>query len=456
MNRIAQWLNQSTTSGILDLSHPTTTEAKQGFYTITTWTERGERTFHTFEIIEYVLPKFEVKVHLPDDITVLDTEVTVKICGKYTYGKPVLGSVTAEMCTQPDFSGMWGPYPGGSVMCTRNVNMRTDKTGCVTKTINMTDMMSTINYNNGRFLVNSKLEEDGTGVVLEGSGSTKFTKRTISVEFRDAPSTFKSGIDYEGKIIVKGADSSPMPNKSIYLYEYNGPNKKNRTLTTDSDGVASFSLDTSSWEMGYVSLEAHCFKDSSQEDSEGYVNYEAAYHSVYKFYSKSKSFLMIKQAEGQLPCDENVDVLIDFTIYKEELNGQKTLDFFYLVLSKGKMVEHGRSTVTLTDGEDDEGEVKGKLSLMLQRMAELVPYAQVVVYTVLPMGEIVADSSDFPIQLCFRNKVSLQFSSPQQLPGEKTSLELQAQPGSLCSLRAIDQSVLLKKPEKELSAKAVR
>ncbi|XP_036379644.1 alpha-2-macroglobulin-like [Megalops cyprinoides] len=379
MNRIAQWLNQSTTSGILDLSHPTTTEAKQGVYTITTWTEMGEQTFHIFEIIEYVLPKFELKVHLPDSI-ISDTEVTVKICGKYTYGKPVLGSVTAEMCTQPDFFGMWGPYPRGPVMCRRNVNMR---------------------------------------------------------------------------IIVKGADSSPMPNKSIYLYEYNGPNTMNRTLTTDSNGVASFLLDTSSWEMGSVSLEARCFKGSPQGDSKGYVNYEAAYHSVYKFYSKSKSFLMIKQAQGKLPCDEEVNVLVDSTIYEEELNGQKTLDFFYLVLSKGKMVEHGYSPVTLTDG-DDEGEVKiGKLSLTLERVEELVPYAQVVVYTVLPMGEIVADSSDFPIQLCFRNKVSLQFSSPQQLPGEKTSLELQAQPGSLCSLRAIDQSVLLKKPEEELNAKSV-
>uniref|UniRef100_A0A4W5PHS5 Alpha-2-macroglobulin domain-containing protein n=1 Tax=Hucho hucho TaxID=62062 RepID=A0A4W5PHS5_9TELE len=92
----------------------------------------------------------------------------------------------------------------------------------------------------------------------------------------------------------------------------------------------------------------------------------------------------------------------------------------------------------------------------LRRMPELTPFAQVVVYTVLPDGEAVADSRDFPIYLCLKNKVSLKFSSLQELPGEKTSLSLQAHPGSLCSLRAIDQSVLLLQPEQELSLDSVR
>lgn len=49
-------------------------------------------------------------------------------------------------------------------------------------------------------------------------------------------------------------------------------------------------------------------------------------------------------------------------------------------------------------------------------------------------------------------QVSLKFSSPSALPGEKTSLNLKASPGSLCSVRAIDQSVLLLRPEAELNA----
>lgn len=48
-------------------------------------------------------------------------------------------------------------------------------------------------------------------------------------------------------------------------------------------------------------------------------------------------------------------------------------------------------------------------------------------------------------------QVSLKFSSVQQLPAEQTTLTLKANPKSLCSVRAIDQSVLLLKPEQEIT-----
>lgn len=48
---------------------------------------------------------------------------------------------------------------------------------------------------------------------------------------------------------------------------------------------------------------------------------------------------------------------------------------------------------------------KGELSVPLSQLTNLAPFAQVVVYTVMPGGEAVADSQDFPIQLCLNNKV---------------------------------------------------
>lgn len=48
---------------------------------------------------------------------------------------------------------------------------------------------------------------------------------------------------------------------------------------------------------------------------------------------------------------------------------------------------------------------KGEMSVPLTRMSDLAPFAQVVVYTLMPSGEAVADSHDFPVQLCLNNKV---------------------------------------------------
>lgn len=43
--------------------------------------------------------------------------------------------------------------------------------------------------------------------------------------------------------------------------------------------------------------------------------------------------------------------------------------------------------------------------MLLRQVSNLAPVAQVVVYTVMPGGEAVADSQDFPVQLCLNNKV---------------------------------------------------
>lgn len=141
------------------------------------------------------------------------------------------------------------------------------------------------------------------------------------------------------------------------------------------------------------------------------------------------------------------------------------------------------------------------MSLTLRNVSKLAPFAQVLIYTLMPSGEVVADSWDYPVQRCLNNQVltrqrsgtrgkldlnlvasnlakfclklspklicrvlccvslaqvALKFSSLEQLPAERTSLNLQAHPGSLCSVRAIDQSVLLLQTEQELTASYVR
>lgn len=50
-------------------------------------------------------------------------------------------------------------------------------------------------------------------------------------------------------------------------------------------------------------------------------------------------------------------------------------------------------------------ENKGELTVSLKKTAALTPVAQVLVYTVLPSGETVADSMNFPIEECLPNTV---------------------------------------------------
>ncbi|XP_026137257.1 murinoglobulin-2-like [Carassius auratus] len=391
-NHIGQWLNQTTRIGILDLSHSMSPEATQGLYTITAWDEKNQQISHSFEIKEYVLPKYEVNINFPSILTIQDKEVTLKVCAKYTYGKPVLGSVNAEVCGQ-SYGYYWMRPFSDMVNVCKEYSMMTDKTGCGSQVVNVTEFGLS---SGGSFQVNSKVEEFGTGITMESSTSAVFTSEYVNANFEDTPDTYRPGMILKGKVSHKGGEE--------------------------------------------------------RTDFEAFRYYPSDYLYVRPFHSKSKSFLMLTKGPEKLSCKSDATVTASYIIQGSALKtGQKTLDFFYIVLSRGSMARNGLLSVNVNTGREN----KGELTFTLKKTAALTPYAQVVIYTVLPNGETVADSTNFPIEKCLPNKVSLKFSSPTTLPGERTSLNLHASPGSLCSVRAIDQSVLLLRPEAELDAASV-
>ncbi|NWS06088.1 A2MG protein, partial [Motacilla alba] len=97
----------------------------------------------------------------------------------------------------------------------------------------------------------------------------------------------------------------------------------------------------------------------------------------------------------------------------------------------------------------------GVFSLQLSVQADVAPVAQVLVYTTVSSKEVIADSAKFYTELCFNNKVDLSFSPSEGLPSSDAHLQFQASPNSLCAVRAVDKSVLLMKPEADLSPTSV-
>uniref|UniRef100_A0A669QP53 Alpha-2-macroglobulin like 1 n=1 Tax=Phasianus colchicus TaxID=9054 RepID=A0A669QP53_PHACC len=95
--------------------------------------------------------------------------------------------------------------------------------------------------------------------------------------------------------------------------------------------------------------------------------------------------------------------------------------------------------------------LKGFFSIPVTFSSVYAPAPALIVYVIFPNGKIIADSAVFSVSTCFRNKAELSFSVPKTLPGSEVNLRLQAQPGSTCAVWAVDQTVFLLKPEKELS-----
>ncbi|XP_056612697.1 alpha-2-macroglobulin-like protein 1 [Triplophysa dalaica] len=443
-NYIGQWLNQTTRNGILDLYHSMTPQATEGNYVITAWDETNQQTTHYFEIKGYVLPKFEVNANLPPVVTPMNKEFILKICAQYTYGKGVQGSVAAKVCGT-NYNYYW--FRQATPKTCRNYVIKTDKTGCASQVLNVTEYRMSPG---GYFQINYNVEENGTGITVEGSAGVSYSSDVITVSFVDAADIYKSGIAYEGKVLVTDVNNKPLKDQKVYLIVNYDFKSVNMTLTTDNNGTAHFSLNTTVWSSHPVYLQARHVDEKCQY---GFwtvsINYNSASLPLRPFYSKSKSFLKFISTPNPLSCvgDANVQAsyIIQGSALKQDVN---TLNIFYMVFSKGKMTQNGKVSVNVQFRTEN----KGSLTFTLKNIKALSPFAQVVVYTVLPNGETVADSWNFPIEQCLPNKVSLNFSSSTALPKDTATLNLRAQPGSLCSVRSIDQSVLLLKPEAELNA----
>ncbi|XP_072567855.1 alpha-2-macroglobulin-like isoform X2 [Paramormyrops kingsleyae] len=433
-NRIAQWLNQSAASGILDLSYRLSAESPQGRYVITAWNEAGRQASQSFEVQEYVLPKFEVKVHLPEVLYVQDIQPVLKVCGKYTYGKPILGSVKAKVCLQ-----------GWRLNTCMTYIKTTDRAGCASQTLDLAALRKGEGGYIQHLFVESELQESGTGVILTGEAQSQvFLSRStdmVTVLFEEEPPSFRRGILYEVKVKAIRENSSPVANELVNLQVNYGATSDTWTQSTNSEGVALFSMNTSLWTQDFVYLQAYHQTCTSQS---------CRVHKkiVMAFFSKSNSYLKIMSVQGKLPCDQEGLVWAKYIIQGAALQkGQESLYVYYLVFSRGHFVQNGQLEIAVKEAEVNTGE----LTVPLRHIRSWAPYAQLVIYTLLPTQEIVADSYSVPIQKCLNNKVSLKFPSLQEIPGEETSLELTAHPGSLCSLRAIDQSMLLMAPEQELT-----
>ncbi|XDV32976.1 hypothetical protein PO909_003603 [Leuciscus waleckii] len=299
--------------------------------------------------------------------------------------------------------------------------------------------------------VEAMVTEEETEITMTKSESVSLTYEIGKVTFTDLPKTYEHGSVIEGKIKLSNFKGAPIQNKKVYLMEgYTWSTKLLLNLTTDSNGLANFSLNTSSHSKSDIDLIASVYQGlrGFGHDNMPYIVDDKKTVKLFQPaspFTPSRSELIIENPEQPLKCDSEFTATIKYYFVGETIKNFKT-DIVYMVLSRGVIVHHGyeKVEVKISDG------ARGSMSFKLSISADLAPVIQILAYSVLPSETVVASSKDFNIEKCFKNKVSLQFSPAKAVPGEKNTLQLSAQPGSLCGLSAVDQSVLILKSGERL------
>uniref|UniRef100_A0A4W5JWG0 Alpha-2-macroglobulin bait region domain-containing protein n=1 Tax=Hucho hucho TaxID=62062 RepID=A0A4W5JWG0_9TELE len=461
-NRIGQWVNTSSSGNILQLSHTLNSEAPVGSYAIVVWIG-DNKIYHHFKVEKYVLPKFEIKMKLTDEISIVQEEYKVEVCAIYTYGQPVPGKAEVELC-QPlrndvfiglrfDVKNPQG-VPDYTPPC-HKASIEMDQTGCASHVFNM----SIFTKNAGqkmlidRFSFDAKVEEEGTGITRSEEKHIALSYLIGKLTFVDTPKIFEHGSIIEGKINVVHFNNTPISDMLVYLLEKKGwSSHRLQNLTTDSHGIASFSLNTTTMPKDDITL---IVSNTPEVENTRYrVPYFNKGEHVLSLiqptspHSKTSSSLAIQKMEKPLACGEEVSITIQYAIVGETVP-KGSVDVIYLALSRGVILQHGHMKATVQQGSPvTEGEVTLKLAVV----PEMAPVIQVLVYSMLPSETVIAHRMNFPTEKCFRHKVFVEFSPSKAVPGEENTLQLSAQPGSLCGLSTVDKSVHIMEPGKRLDA----
>ncbi|NXW37052.1 OVOS protein, partial [Phaetusa simplex] len=445
-NKIFQWLDVASKHGIVQLSFPLIPEPILGSYHITVEKKSGGKEYQFFTVEEYVLPKFEVTTSVPRRISFFDEEVRVNVCASYTYGQPVQGNAQINVCQQHFYSPQCEQKRKETC---KAVTGLLGKDGCLNTVISIKTFQLYRSYARMYTSLNveSIVTENGTGIQMKGYDYVAVNQENDRVIFKNMDAYYKRGIPYYGEISVTDVDGKPVANRTL-LMDLN--EKYLANYTTDKNGIAAFSIDTSNFFDPSFKLRVRQAPDDCADfflwsnDDE-----PQALFIVRRFYSRTNSFVKIEPVKEKLSCGQQQTINVHYVLNRQGYRNASHTNFYYVVMTKGKIILSGQKQVSIS------GAPRGIFSITLTVTEKLGPSARLLLYTVHPHREIVADSSWIRTDVCFKNKLQLEFSEKQGLPGSKVSLHLEAAANSYCALRAVDQSVLLLQPERELSAESV-
>ncbi|XP_051011255.1 alpha-2-macroglobulin-like [Acomys russatus] len=446
-NRIAQWQSFQLESGLKQMSFPLSSEPPEGSYKVVIRTESGRTIEHPFSVEEFVLPKFEVKVTVPEIITILEEEINVSTCGIYTYGKPVPGHVTVDICRK--YSDPSNCFGEDSLAFCEKLSQQLDSHGCFSQLVKTKAFQLKRHEHEMQLLVSAKIQEQGTGVEGTGKGFIIITRTITHLKFVDVDSHFRQGIPFTGQVLLMDGRDAPIPYETVFITANEANHYSN--VTTDKDGLARFSINTDDIVGTSLTVKAK-YKDNSICYGYRWLTAEnvEARHTAKAVFSPSKSFVHLVSTPGKLPCDQTLQVQALYILNGVALQDLKELVFYYLLMAKGGIVRAGTYALPV-----QQGDMNGNFSILIPVQTDMAPVSRVLLYTVLPDGEVIGDTVKYEIENCLDNKVNLIFRPGSSLPATYALLSVTASPQSLCALRAVDQSLLLLRPEAELSASLV-
>merc|ERR1719233_8880 len=485
--RIVQWKDQDLDTGLMQQEFQLSEEPELGTWTINF--KAGsikERT--TFQVSEYVLPKFEVIIDPPAAILRDAQLVEWKVCAKYTHGGSVKGQVKANF-TSIYQRRTWRPPPPivKTIELLKKVDADID---CAKITLN-SEQIKELTNKVDNFNLYIDFEEEGTGTVEKTKWSGSLVNEAIKLDIGSSSEQFiLGGFPYVAEFSVKNHDDFPREDDievCVRLFkdvnEIRNMFNRRGIWSMDEDEIAEIGQ-----KMVDIKYSSKCHQVRSIG---GKIKFFVPMHNVPKDVTK----LSIKATAMNHPSNETtgmkqpvrkLDVSLthtsaDLTISVKEKQRSKLrcdkdfkakvhfsckpdqeFDLHYHALSKGEIFKSGSikvnaeqskdldtlvgDAIELSASEDNnereskEGKVVSNQDIILPIDYKVSPSLKLIVF-VNDGNQTLTDSHTYDVEACQNHKVKAEWSEEKVYPGEPVTFSVAAQPGSLCAVSATDKSV---------------
>ncbi|KAG7223749.1 hypothetical protein INR49_026431 [Caranx melampygus] len=370
-----------------------------------------QQTFSAeFEVKEYVLPSFEVKLIPLSSFFYVDSEsLTINIKAKYLLGERVDGTAYV----------VYGVMHEGRKKSVTDSVQKVEITGGEGEVILKREHI-TQSFNNNEllrssiFVAVSVLTENGGEMVDAELRDIQIVTSLYTINLKKTPKYFKPGMSFDVTVEVLNPDETPAEGVPVVVEPGDVPG------LTAANGMAKVTVNTMN---GAASLTVTAKTDDPQISPERQAS---ATMNALPHQTSGNNYIHIGVDTAELQLGNNLKINLN-------INRRTRNDITYLILSRSQLVRYGRYTT--------QGQVL--ISLIVPITKDMLPSFRIIAYYHTDANEVVSDSVWVDVKDTCMGSLRLEPSRPaiDYEPHKLFGLTVTGDPGATVGLLAVDKGV---------------
>ncbi|XP_041640227.1 complement C3-like [Cheilinus undulatus] len=426
---VAQTHLVSLTSGIYSGTYQLGEIVSPGQWTLVAkFQSNPQQTFSAeFEVKEYVLPSFEVKLIPVSPFFYVDSqELTVNIEAIYLFGEEVTGMAYVVFGVMDNDEKRSFPSSLQRVPILRGAGSVTLRREHIIQTFpNINELVKKNIY-----VAVSVLTESGDEMVETELRSIQIVTSPYTITFKRTPRYFKPGMSFDVTVEVLNPDDTPARNIQVIMTP--GP----VTGFTEDNGMARLSINTAET-TNPLQIEAKTSDPLLPSHRQASAIMQALPHRT-----AGNNYIHIGLDKAEVTVRENVKVNLIFNRQENREN-----DITYLILSRGRLIKYDRFR---TDGQV-------LVALIIPITKEMLPSFRIIAYYHTNNNEVVSDSLWVDVKDSCMGSLKLEQAGLESVykPRGTFNLKVTGDPGAIVGLVAVDKGVYVLNNKHRLTQKKI-